>query len=207
MKKLVFPLLVALAACDSSRSTTAETADPAQLRATTTPAAPASAVTFRKELRHSDFRFLVQTTGEGAQQQLSLHTEKKGRTLATTTQQLEGRVSDVVVTNLNQNDFPELLIFVSDAGSGSYGQLLGFEYQNQGRRAVTLPGLGGPAAKGYQGHDTFEVVGQQVLRHFPVYQEEDANCCPSGGTRTIHYQLPRMGLVFKQVAFENSINP
>ncbi|UOR07283.1 hypothetical protein MUN82_09325 [Hymenobacter aerilatus] len=197
LPRLLLPLLgtaLALNACDSQRTTT-ETADPA-IRSV-----PTEAVSFRKEVTDGDHRFVVQTTGEGSQRQLMLRAEKNGRELTTTRQSLNGQVSDVVVTNLNEDDFPELLIFVADAGSGSYGQLLGYEFMNQGRRPVALPDLSGPAAQGYQGHDEFKVVGHEVQRMFPIYQAADANCCPSGGTRTVRYTLPAEGLTLQQVAF------
>ncbi|MBO3269426.1 hypothetical protein F1C16_05790 [Hymenobacter sp. NBH84] len=198
LPRFLLPLLGAalvLTACDSQRSTT-EMADPATMRSV-----PTEAVSFRKEVTDGDHRFVVQTTGEGSQRQLMLRAEKNGRELTTTRQPLNGQVSDVVVTNLNEDNSPELLIFVADAGSGSYGQLLGYEFMNQGRRPVDLPDLSGPAAQGYQGHDEFKVVGHEVQRMFPIYQPADANCCPSGGTRTVRYTLPPEGLTLQQVAF------
>ena len=185
-----------LPACDSQRSVT-ESADPASLRS-----APAAPVSFRKELTEGDHRFVVQTTGEGSRRQLTLRAEKNGRELTTNTQRIDGQVADAVVTNLNDNDFPELLVFVTDAGSGSYGQLLGFEFLNQGRRPVALPELSGPAAQGYQGHDEFKVMGRELCRSFPVYRSADPNCCPTGGTRTVHYRLPEAGLTLQQASFD-----
>lgn len=188
---------VLLAACDSQRTAT-EASDPATLRPV-----PTAPVSFRKELTEGDHRFLVQTTGEGSRRQLTLRVEKNGRELTTNTQALDGQVADAVVTNLNENDFPELLVFVTDAGSGSYGQLLGYEFLNQGRRPVALPELSGAAAAGYQGHDEFKVIGHELQRSFPVYRAADPNCCPTGGTRTIRYRLPEEGLTLEQVGVDN----
>ncbi|MBO0358935.1 hypothetical protein J0X19_13335 [Hymenobacter sp. BT186] len=203
MKKPLLLLSVALlAACDAPRATT-ETSDPSALRSTAAPAAPATPVSFRKELNEGDHRFVLQTTGEGANRQLEMRVEKGGKELATNTQAIEGTVSDAVATNLNADKFPELLVFVTDAGSGSYGQLLGYEFLNQGRRILSLPELSGPAAQGYKGHDTFRVEGQQVVRIFPIYLDADPNCCPSGGQRVVHYSLPAGGSAFQQVDYKN----
>jgi len=201
---LVCGALFLLAACDTPRSAT-ETSDPATLRSSSIPSAPAARVSFRRELSQDDHRFVLQTTGEGSQRQMQLRVEKDGRELTTTTQAIEGTVADVVATNLNDNKYPELLVFVTDAGSGSYGQLLGYEFLNQGRRMLSLPELSGPAAKGYQGHDEFRVEGQRVLRTFPIYLEADPNCCPTGGRRTIQYKLPEGAALFKQVAFTSQV--
>ncbi|MBG8553649.1 hypothetical protein [Hymenobacter guriensis] len=194
-------LLALLAGCDSQRSTIESTPEISQ---SSPAAAPATPVSFRKELAADDLRFLVQTTGEGSSRQLSVRAEKGGRELTTTTQILDGSVADAVVTNLNDDKYPELLVFVSDAGTGSYGQLVGYEFMNQGRRAITLPALAGAAAAGYQGHDDFRVEGQELLRTFPVYSEADANCCPSSGKRTIRYQLLEGIATFRQVAFSTA---
>lgn len=189
-------LLLALASCDTQRSTTAESSDPAALRSE-----PTTPVSFRKELNEGDHRFVVQTTGQGTQKQLTLRAEKSGRDLTTNTQVINGAVTDAVVTNLNDDKFPELLLFVSDAGSGSYGQVIGYEFQNQGRRPLSMPELSPAAAKGYQGNDAFRVEGRELLRSFPLYKPEDANCCPSGGIRTVRYTLPNASLAFRQSRF------
>jgi hypothetical protein len=190
-----------LAACDTPRAT--ETSDPATLRATATPTPAATPVSFRKELSEGDHRFVLQTTGEGSRRQMELRVEKDGKELTTNVQAVEGTVADAVTTNLNNDKFPELLVFITDAGSGSYGQLLGYEYLNQGRRNLSLPELSGAAAQGYQGHDTFKVEGQEVVRSFPVYLSADPNCCPSGGQRMVSYRLPAGSAVFEQASIRN----
>ncbi|MDF7811268.1 hypothetical protein [Hymenobacter sp. YC55] len=194
-------LLVLLSACDAPRAT--EASDPATLRATATPIATATPVSFRKELREGTHRFVLQTTGEGSQRQMELRVEKDGKELITNTQAVEGTVEDAVATNLNNDDSPELLVFITDAGSGSYGQLLGYEFKGQGRRPLSLPELSGAAAKGYQGHDTFKVEGQEVVRTFPIFLDADPNCCPSGGQRSVLYKLPTGSTVFQQVSYRN----
>lgn len=202
--------VASLASCDSQRTVT-ENADPGSsfrssaaaspTAESTTPAGPATAVSFRKEVTEDDHRFVIETKGEGSQRQLTLSAEKNGRDLATNTQALNGTVTDVVATNLNNDKFPELLIFVSDAGSGSYGQVIAYSFLNQGRQALTVPDLTGPAADGYQGQDVFKVQGQELLRSFPLYKPADPNCCPSGGTRTVRYKLPDTGVAFQQVSY------
>lgn len=190
------------ASCDAPRSAT-EQADPA-VRSEAVRGAAAAPVSFRRELTEGDFRFELQTTGAGTQRQLQLRVERNGRELATTTQAVAGTVTDAVAANLNDDKYPELLVFVADAGSGSYGQLLGYEFLNQGRRNLQLPELSAAAAQGYQGHDEFRVDGQQVLRTFPVYRAADANCCPSGGRRTVRYVLPSGLATFREAGMSTA---
>lgn len=198
---VVLLLLVLLAACEAPRAT--ESSDPATLRATATPTATATPVSFRKELRQGNHRFVLQTTGEGSRRQMELRVERNGQELVTNTQTVEGTVEDAVATNLNNDQFPELLVFITDAGSGSYGQLAGYEFNTQGQRPLSLPELSGAAAQGYQGHDTFRVEGQQVVRSFPIFLDADPNCCPSGGQRLVYYKLPAGSTAFQQVNYRN----
>jgi hypothetical protein len=175
--------------CDSQRTAT-EGANPAA------PSAEATVpISFQKEVAQDDYRFSVQTTGTGTRRKLSLLASKNNRVLFTTSVTIEGEVTDAVATNLNDDKYPELLVFVAGAGSGSYGRLVAYEFMNQGRRPLTLPELSGPAAVGYMGHDAFRVEGERLLRSFPIYRPDDPNSTPSGGTRTIIYSMaPGMGL-------------
>ena len=95
----------------------------------------------------------------------------------------------------------EILLHTTAAGTGSYGQI----------RAVTLEGdslfreIRFPETnpekdifKGYMGHDVFSIQGNTLNRVFPVYLPTDGNGQPTGGSRTIRYQLLKKGrnLVF-----------
>ncbi|GAB2968340.1 hypothetical protein GCM10027048_43990 [Hymenobacter coalescens] len=176
---------VLLAGCDSQRSAT-ESAAPVS-----TATNPANTVSYQKDLQRGDYSFAVQTVGTGSQRQLIWRAERLGRELASMTDNLDGTVLDAVVTNLNNDEYPELLVFVADAGSGSYGRLLGYEFLSRGRRPLALPALEGAAAEGYLGHDSFRVDGRRIIRTFPIYRPDDPNSSPSGGTRTVEYEMPK----------------
>ncbi|RTQ52427.1 hypothetical protein EJV47_05280 [Hymenobacter gummosus] len=191
-------LLSTAAACDSQRSAT-ESAAPLS-----TPTNSAAAVSYQKELSRGDYSFAVQTVGTGSQRQLRWRAERLGRELAAMTDNIEGTVLDAQVSNLNNDDFPELLVFVADAGSGSYGRLVGYEFLSRGRRPLSLPTLEGPAAEGYLGHDSFRVEGRRLIRSFPIYRPDDPNSTPSGGTRTIVYEMPKKEGLITMVEHQDS---
>lgn len=193
--------LLLTAACDSQR-TTSESAAPVST-ATTAPVAPA--VSYQKQLQRGDYSFAVQTLGAGSQRQLVWRAERLGRELASMTDNIEGTVLDAQVTNLNNDDYPELLVFVADAGSGSYGRLVGYEFLSRGRRPLTLPTLEGPAAEGYLGHDAFRVEGRRIIRTFPVYRPDDPNSTPSGGTRTVVYEMPKKEGLITMVGHQDGV--
>lgn len=187
LRPLLFSAVALLlgSSCDSQRSTT-ESAAPIST-ATTAPAA----VSYQKQLQRGDYSFAVQTVGTGSQRQLQWRAERLGRELAAMTDNIEGTVLDAQATNLNNDDFPELLVFVADAGSGSYGRLVGYEFLSRGRRPLALPELTGPAAEGYLGHDAFRIDGRRIVRTFPIYRPDDPNSTPTGGTRTVEYEMPK----------------
>lgn len=99
--------------------------------------------------------------------------------------------------DLDQNGFQEVYIITSSAGSGSYATIYGYA-SNKDKSATPIYvrplseddlKTDDSLFKGYRGHDSIYVSEKQLLRKFPVYLEDDANCCPSGGHRTLTYQL------------------
>lgn len=106
--------------------------------------------------------------------------------------EIEGTVTNVEVADLNADGSPELYIYLTSAGSGSYGSLVAYAV-NHGKSMseIALPPLEeNPAAtKGYMGHDQFAVVENRLVRRFPVYQPGDTNAAPTGGQRQVHYIL------------------
>lgn len=105
---------------------------------------------------------------------------------------IEGTVTGAEIGDLDADGSPECYVYVTSAGSGSYGSL--HAYAAIGRRSLSeihLPLLApdDPASAGYRGHDAFALDGNVLTRRFPVYRESDGQARPTGGTRTIRYQL------------------
>lgn len=135
--------------------------------------------------------FTVSSSGEGSARQLTIRTSGGRRPIGPIRQEILGSVSGVEVADLDANGLPELYVFVTSAGSGSYGSLVGYAV-NRGSTSITpinLPELSGKAAQGYQGHDSFAMVERTLARRFPIYRPGDTNAKPSGGIRQISYQL------------------
>ena len=106
--------------------------------------------------------------------------------------ELDGSAYLAELADLDANGWPEVYVYVSSAGSGSYGSLVAFAVNN-GKSAtpIYLPPLdaNAEAVEGYQGHDEFRVVENRLVRRYPVYRDTDTNAEPSGGTRQIQYRL------------------
>lgn len=210
MKFLLTSLGLATAAlllisCDTTRETVST---PPTAGSLSSEAPGVDTVTsFRRTLTQGATQYQVRTTGEGSMRMLMVQATQSEQPLASLRDTLDGEVQDAALLALPNANASALLVFVQGAGSGSYGLLYGYTLTGQTlKRLPDLPELTGPAAKGYQGHDTFRVIGKEVLRSFPIYAPADANCCPTGGQRTVHYILPDQNQGLRQAGFEQSAN-
>ncbi|GAB3193873.1 hypothetical protein ABID22_000416 [Pontibacter aydingkolensis] len=182
--------LTLLTGCSSDKQTETDTPESAD---TTTTAQPAPAgdneVSYEEQILDRGMRFNIRTTGTGSQRSLSITVEREGQPTTRIDEAIEGTVTQSVVTDLNDNTKPELLVFVSGSGTGSYGKVYGYEFEREYWGELTMPPLTPQLEKDYMGHDEFKVVNDRLVRTFPIYLETDPNCCPTGGTRTIIYTL------------------
>lgn len=106
--------------------------------------------------------------------------------------ELDGIAYKAELADLDGNGWPEIYIYVSSAGSGSYGSLAAYAVNNgKSVSPIYLPPMeqDPEATDGYMGHDEFAVVENHLVRRFPVYLKADFNASPSGGTRQIQYRL------------------
>lgn len=108
------------------------------------------------------------------------------------TVEVDGTVTGAEVADLNNDGSPEIYVYATSAGSGSYGSLVAYATNN--RKSMTpiyLPPLteNPEASEGYMGHDEFAVVESILAQRFPVYAEGDTNANPTGGTRQVQYKL------------------
>jgi len=104
----------------------------------------------------------------------------------------DGTVTTVEVDDLDAGGYPEVYIYVSSAGSGSYGSLIAYaSNRNQSLSRIQIPPFepDSEIATGYMGHDEFAIDEGVLVRRFPVYRPGDPNARPSGGTRQIQYVL------------------
>jgi hypothetical protein len=104
----------------------------------------------------------------------------------------DGTVTGAEVADLNADGSPEIYVFVTSAGSGSYGSLIAYAANNRKSLSqIYLPPVeeNPEASPGYMGHDEFAVVESSLVQRFPIYLEGDSNAQPTGGTRQVQYRL------------------
>lgn len=147
---------------------------------------------FHKTLSLQGITFQVQARGKGSQQQLTITPRGAKRSFQPITQTVDGRVVGAEVADLNSNSLPEIYVYVQSAGSGSYGELVAYTVINSDHLSpIYLQELSGAPAKGYMGHDKFQIVEGCLVRTFPIYKASDSNAKPTGGERQICYKLQK----------------
>ena len=149
---------------------------------------------FDKTLSLQGISFRVSSANAGSVNQLRIQPSglKDNGANALIEKEIDGTVVDCEVDDLNVDGSPELYVYVSSAGSGSYGSLVAYSV-NKGKSIteIYIPPLtdDAEASAGYRGHDEFRVVESVLVRRFPLYREGDTNAQPSGGIRQIQYRL------------------
>jgi hypothetical protein len=95
---------------------------------------------------------------------------------------VDGIVYRAEIADLNGDGRPEVFAYVSSAGSGSYGSVVAYAIaDNLQLIPISLQALGSDAviSAGYMGHDEFSIVGNSLVRRFPLYQSGDVNAAPT----------------------------
>ena len=147
---------------------------------------------FHKTLTLQNISFDIKTRGEGSISQLSI--QPKGLEIDNQKNviEIDGQVVNAEIEDLNSDGFPEILIYTMSAGSGSYGNVIGYSVNNgKSISQIYFPELSDnkEASLGYMGHDEFAIIETSLVRRFPIYNDGDTNNKPTGGTRQIQYKL------------------
>lgn len=139
-----------------------------------------------------DVTFQVESPNDSSINQVVVRAESPSGPIGQMEAEADGTITGVEVEDLDANGYPEIYVYVTSAGSGSYGSLIAYaSNRNRSLSEIHLPSLEGDpeASRGYMGHDTFAVGEGALLRRFPVYRDGDTNAGPSGGTRQLQYRL------------------
>jgi len=147
---------------------------------------------FDKKLSLQGITFQVMCPNEGSLNKLTITPSGMDGENKPIVVEVDGSVAGAEVEDLDANGFPEIYVYVTSAGSGSYGSLVAYAAnQKKSLTEIFLPDLMEDKvnAKGYMGHDQFAVGEGSLLRRFPIYQEGDTNNKPTGKTRQLQYKL------------------
>jgi hypothetical protein len=143
-------------------------------------------LSFHKTVSLQNISFEISTSGEGSLRQLYIQPAGLSIDNRQLTHQLDGKVVDVEIEDLNSDKYPEIVIYIQSAGSGSYGDVIAYSVNNgKSVSSAYLPPITDhpKASKGYMGHDEFTIIEHSLARRFPIYREGDTNSNPTGGLR------------------------
>lgn len=147
---------------------------------------------FNKTLVLQNIGFDISTTGKGSIQHLAVQPFGLEIDNSKIEMDIDGQVTDAEIEDMNSDGFPEVLIYTVSAGSGSYGNVIGFSVNNgKSVSQIYFPDImeNVDASEGYMGHDEFAIVETSLARRFRTYNEGDANSNPTGNYRQIQYKL------------------
>jgi hypothetical protein len=159
---------------------------------TVAPASPTAGAGFDRTLELNGIRFHVTSTHDGSQNTLRIIPSGLEIDNAPIVRTIDGTVTGAEIADINIDRSPELYVYVTSAGSGSYGSLVAYSAnRRKSLSEIYLPPVAEDKklGKGYMGHDEFAVVENSFAQRFPVYREGDTNAKPTGGMRQIQYQL------------------
>jgi len=147
---------------------------------------------FDKTLEFQGIRFHVICANAASVNTLQIIPEGLEIDNSARVREINGTVTGAEVTDLNADGSPEIYVYVTSAGSGSYGSLVAYSVNR--RKSLSeiylAPVSENPvAAKGYRGHDAFAVLEGGLGHRFPIYLDTDINAKPSGGVRQLQYKL------------------
>ena len=149
-------------------------------------------IVFQKTLTLQNISFDIKTSGEGSISQLSIQPTGLEIDNQNIILEIGGQVVNAEIEDLNSDGFPEILIYTMSAGSGSYGNVIGYSVNNgKSISQIYFPEIfkNEKASSGYMGHDEFAIIETTWARRFPIYKAGDTNNKPTGGTRQIEYKL------------------
>jgi len=151
-----------------------------------------AATMFNQTLELYGIRFQVMSTNNGSLNTLLIVPTGLEIDNSPILQEINGRVIGAEIADLNCDGSPEIYVYVTSAGSGSYGSLVAYSAnRRKSLSSIYLPPImdNQAAKKGYMGHDEFAVVETTLVRRFPIYQQDDINAKPTGGMRQLQYKL------------------
>lgn len=109
------------------------------------------------------------------------------------TLEIKGRILTTESDDLNNDGFPDLVLYVYSSDVNGYGKVFGiYSDQNKGIRPIIFPDImdDPKLSVGYKGHDEYSLVEGNLMRRFPVYQKGDStNYVPNGMVRQIQYRV------------------
>lgn len=107
--------------------------------------------------------------------------------------EVKGKVIRAEVDDLNNDGFPDLVLYIYSGGTKNTGTVIGVSSdKNQGFMPIYFPDITDDLKLrvGYMGNDEFSLMEGTLMRRFPVYNTSDtANIKPTAVIRQVQYRV------------------
>jgi len=181
-------MVLTFAACKRDSNTDEVNTDVVELQGVKT-STPDTSFGFSKKLATENLHISIKTKDfEGGKMINLIISQRDGGNISKKIK-IDGEIIDAFTADLNGDGKDEVYIFNQGEGSGSYGNLYGYQAETSGLDSISMGDLPAQYRDKYMGHDSFAIDGKQLLRFIPLYNEIDPTCCPTGGKATIKYKL------------------
>lgn len=155
---------------------------------------------FSKALRFDVYRFAVTAADTGRVRDVQVKAYRGELLLTNFRVRVDGAITGAEVADLDNNRFPELYIYSTSDGSGSFGRVYGWQFFPERKVDIVPANWRNAMPQGYMGHDSLWVERNMLCRRFPIYQPGNANAEPSGGFQIMRYKLRATGAAFSLMA-------
>lgn len=149
-------------------------------------------VDFHDTLRYFTYSFVITAGGSGPIRDLNVRAYRGKLLLTNIWIETNGIVIDAELTDLDNNRFPELYVYSTSYGSGSFGTVYGWQFLASNKGDIFPVNWEGITVAGYMGQDSVWIEKPYLCRKFPIYLPGDSNAEPTGGSQIIRYRLRRM---------------
>ncbi|NDU94438.1 hypothetical protein GK108_06095 [Spirosoma terrae] len=149
-------------------------------------------------MRYNVYRFHITAADSGAVRDLIIKAYRGELLLTNFRTRIDGGVVGAEVADLDNNRFPELYVYSTSDGSGSFGRVYGWQFLAE-RKADIQAANWLKMPDGYMGHDSLWVERDVLCRQYPIYNSGDANAEPTGGVNRIRYRLKTNGKAYTLV--------
>lgn len=129
---------------------------------------------------------------------------KNGKSLYESSDTTAGYFNGIELVDLTENEVPELMIHSVIRGSLGYDISEIFKFENSKWKKLDIKELFNTKyIDKFRAHDKYFIRDRKLYNEFQLYNDTDANCCPSTGRiRTIEYKL-KNDTFFPVSAFES----
>lgn len=135
-----------------------------------------------------------------------LRSDSASAKYTTTTGDYDGRIIDVLNSDMDTDGNPEIFIHTQAADSSHYAEVYAYEFNDERARKLDFPRLTRSQRKGYRGNDNFFIKDGNLMREFDVYNEEDTLAKKPIQKRLIEYNLRGNSLSSNQISKDSTDN-